>query len=93
MAMFLLLRRLLTVVYLMTHPVVPVRLKALPLLAFLYLVFPRDLWFDFRALRFPGRLSSLADCSSARSSTKGWDRVLDGPAQARRHHSRRVPRH
>ena len=52
MGMFLFLRRLLSVVYLMTHPAVPVHLKVLPVLAFIYLVFPRDLWFDFRAFGF-----------------------------------------
>ena len=41
--MFLLLRRLLTVVYLMTHRAVPLHLKALPVLALIYLLFPRDL--------------------------------------------------
>ena len=52
MGMFLFLRRLLSVVYLMTHPAVPMRLKVLPILAFIYLAFPRDLWFDFRAFGF-----------------------------------------
>ena len=49
MAIFLLLRRLFTVVYLMTHRAVPVHLKVLPVFALIYLLFPRDLWFDFRA--------------------------------------------
>ncbi len=52
MGMFLFLRRLLSVVYLMTHSAVPLHLKVLPVLAFIYLVFPRDLWFDFRAFGF-----------------------------------------
>jgi uncharacterized membrane protein YkvA (DUF1232 family) len=38
-----------SVVYLMTHPAVPFWLKTLPVIAFLYLIFPRDLFFDFRA--------------------------------------------
>ena len=73
--MFLLLRRLLTVVYLMTHPVVPVRLKALPLLAFLYLVFPRDLWFDFRAFGFLDDFI-VGGLLIGTFVSKGWDRVL-----------------
>ena len=49
MALFMFLRRLASVVYLMTHPDVPLRLKTLPVLALAYLVFPKDLFFDFRA--------------------------------------------
>ena len=49
MALFLFLRRFLSVAYLIGHLAVPLRLKALPLIAFVYLVFPRDLFFDFRA--------------------------------------------
>lgn len=52
MALFLFLRRFLSVAYLITHPAVPLRLKALPLFAFVYLVFPRDLIFDFRAFGY-----------------------------------------
>ena len=48
MALFMFLRRLTSVVYLMTHPDVPLRLKALPVLALAYVVFPRDLFLDFR---------------------------------------------
>ena len=48
MALFLFLRRLTSVVYLMTHPDVPLRLKTLPVLALAYVVFPRDLFLDFR---------------------------------------------
>ncbi len=48
MALFMFLRRLTSVVYLMTHPDVPLRLKTLPVLALAYIVFPRDLFLDFR---------------------------------------------
>ena len=48
MALFMFLRRLASVVYLMTHPDVPLRLKTLPVLAFAYVVFPRDLFLDIR---------------------------------------------
>ena len=48
MALFAFLRRLTSVVYLMTHPDVPLRLKALPVLALAYVVLPRDLFLDFR---------------------------------------------
>ncbi|MCH7608549.1 MAG: DUF1232 domain-containing protein [Chloroflexi bacterium] len=48
MALFAFLRRLASVVYLMTHPDVPLRLKTLPVLALAYLVFPKDLFFDLR---------------------------------------------
>ena len=75
MAMFLLLRRLLTVVYLMTHPAVPLRLKALPVLALIYLIFPRDLWFDFRPF---GLLDDLivGGLFIGTFVNKGWERVL-----------------
>jgi len=49
LALFYFVRRLMSVVYLMTHPAVPFWLKTLPVIAFLYLIFPRDLFFDFRA--------------------------------------------
>lgn len=49
MALFYFVRRLMSVVYLMTHPAVPFWLKTLPVIAFLYLIFPRDLFFDLRA--------------------------------------------
>ncbi len=48
MALFMFLRRLTSVVYLMTHPDVPLRLKTLPVLALAYIVFPRDLFLDVR---------------------------------------------
>ena len=48
MALFAFLRRLASVVYLMTHPEVPLRLKTLPVLALAYLVFPKDLFLDLR---------------------------------------------
>ena len=52
MALFYFVRRLLSVVYLMTHPAVPLRLKLLPFIALAYLIFPRDLIFDFRAFGY-----------------------------------------
>ena len=48
MALFLFLRRFMSVVYLMTHPDVPLRLKVLPVLAFAYIALARDLIPDFR---------------------------------------------
>jgi uncharacterized membrane protein YkvA (DUF1232 family) len=42
------LRRIASVSYLMSHPAVPRRLRALPIIAFIYLIFPRDLIVDFR---------------------------------------------
>ncbi len=76
MAMFLLLRRLLTVVYLMTHRSVPLHLKALPVLALIYLLFPRDLWFDFRAF---GLLDDLivGGLLIGTFVNKGWNHVLN----------------
>ena len=47
MAMFMFIRRLFSAVYLISHPAVPLRLKLLPLLAFAYLIFPRDLFPDY----------------------------------------------
>ncbi len=55
--LFLFLRRLTSVVYLMTHPAVPLRLKILPILALAYLVVPRDVIPDF--IRFFGLLDDL----------------------------------
>ena len=52
MALFAFLRRLTSVVYLMTHPDVPLRLKTLPVLALAYVIFPRDLLPDFRPFGF-----------------------------------------
>ena len=73
--MLLLLRRLLTVVYLMTHRAVPLHLKALPVLALVYLLFPRDLWFDFRAF---GLIDDLivGGLLIGTFTTKGWNHVL-----------------
>ena len=48
MAFLFFLRRIFSVAYLMRHPAVPRRLKALPIFAFVYLIFPRDLIIDFR---------------------------------------------
>lgn len=86
MAMFLLLRRLLTVVYLMTHRAVPVHLKALPVLALIYLLFPRDLWFDFRAF---GLLDDLivGGLLIGTFVNKGWNHVLT----AERKHDDTIP--
>ena len=75
MAMLLLLRRLLTVVYLMTHPAVPLRLKALPLLALAYLLFPRDIWFDYRAFGFVDDLL-IGFLLIGAFVSKGWEHVL-----------------
>ena len=76
MGMFLFLRRLLSVVYLMTHPAVPVHLKVLPVLAFIYLVFPRDLWFDFRAFGFLDDFI-VGGLFIGTFVNKGWARVLE----------------
>ena len=80
MAMLLLLRRLLTVVYLMTHRAVPLHLKALPVLALIYLLFPRDLWFDFRAF---GLLDDLivGGLLIGTFVNKGWNHVLNAQRQ------------
>ncbi len=75
MGMFLFLRRLLSVVYLMTHPAVPMRLKVLPILAFIYLAFPRDLWFDFRAFGFLDDFI-VGGLLIGTFVNKGWARVL-----------------
>jgi uncharacterized membrane protein YkvA (DUF1232 family) len=48
MAFLFFLRRIFSVGYLMSHPAVPMRLKSLPAIAFVYLIFPRDLIIDFR---------------------------------------------
>ena len=74
MAMFLLLGRLLTVVYLMTHRAVPLHLKALPVLALIYLVFPRDLWFDFRAFGLVDDLI-VGGLLIGTFVNKGWNHV------------------
>ena len=49
MGLLSLLRRLQMVAYFMRRPDVPAALKALPVLAFAYFVFPRDLMLDLRA--------------------------------------------
>ena len=76
MAMFLLLRRLLTVVYLMTHPAVPLRLKVLPVLALAYLLFPRDLWFDFRPFGLVDDVI-VGVLLIGTFVSKGWNHVLE----------------
>ena len=48
----ILLRRMLSVVYLMTHPAVPYKLRALPVIALVYFLWPRDLFFDYRPFGF-----------------------------------------
>jgi uncharacterized membrane protein YkvA (DUF1232 family) len=48
LAFLFFLRRIFSVGYLMSHPAVPRRLKVLPVVAFVYLIFPRDLIIDFR---------------------------------------------
>ena len=47
MAFLFFLRRIFSVGYLMSHAAVPRRLKALPVIALLYLILPRDLIIDF----------------------------------------------
>lgn len=47
-----LVRRLLSVVYLMSHPAVPLWLKLLPVLALAYFFWPNDLLPDYRTI-FP----------------------------------------
>ena len=76
MALLMLLRRLLTVVYLMTHPAVPLRLKALPVLALLYVLFPRDAVFDFRPFGFLDDFV-VAGLLVGVFTSKGWERVLN----------------
>ena len=78
--MLLLLRRLFTVVYLMTHRAVPLRLKALPVLALIYLLFPRDLWFDFRAF---GLIDDLivGGLLIGTFVNKGWNYVTNAQRQ------------
>ncbi len=46
-SLFFLLSRAGALVYLMRHPQVPIVLKALPMLALAYIIWPRDLLFDF----------------------------------------------
>ena len=46
-ALLFVFSRLGALVYLMTHPRVPLWVKALPVLAFLYFIWPVDLLFDF----------------------------------------------
>ena len=50
-------KRLMTVVYLMTHRAVPWGWELLPIMALAYIINPRDLFFDFRTL---GYLDDLA---------------------------------
>lgn len=76
MALFGFLKRLLTVVYLMTHPSVPLRLKALPAAALAYILFPRDVLFDFRAF---GYLDDVLVATLLLSifTARGWAQVLE----------------
>lgn len=50
MGLFIFLLRIKSIWPLMQHPAVPKRLKALPIAAFVYLIFPRDIIFDYRFL-------------------------------------------
>ena len=43
-----LILRLLSVAYFMVHSAVPLRLKLIPILVGIYVLNPRDLWFDAR---------------------------------------------
>ena len=76
MAFFFFLRRFFSVVYLMRHPAVPVYLKALPVLAFLYLIAPRDLIPDFRP--FVGQVDDLVVIGLCLGifTSKGWQHIL-----------------
>ena len=74
MALFMFLRRLASVVYLMTHPDVPLRLKALPVLALAYIVLPRDLLFDFRAFGFIDDLIVVTVLLGI-FTTRGWHHI------------------
>ena len=76
MALFFFLRRLFSVVYLMTHHAVPTRLKLLPIIAVAYFMSPRDLIPDF--VPFIGRLDDLIVIGVllAIFTTKGWQHVL-----------------
>ena len=75
MALILFLRRFMSVVYLMTHPDVPVRLKVLPVLTFLYIVLARDLIPDFR---FPfGFIDDIVVATVLLGifTTRGWHHI------------------
>ena len=50
MGLFIFLQRIKSIWPLMQHPAVPKRLKALPITAFVYLILPRDIIFDYRFL-------------------------------------------
>ena len=56
MGLFIFLQRIKSIWPLMQHPAVPKRLKALPIAAFIYLMFPRDIIFDYR---FPGAIDDI----------------------------------
>ena len=75
MALFMFLRRLASVVYLMTHPDVPLRLKTLPVLALAYVVLPRDLIPDF--LRLFGFIDDLIVVTVLLGifTSRGWDHI------------------
>ena len=85
MALFVFLRRFLSVVYLMTHPAVPLRLKIPPVAALLYFLFPRDLFFDFRLF---GHVDDfiVVTVLLAIFTTRGWHHVLDADRRKREHH-------
>jgi uncharacterized membrane protein YkvA (DUF1232 family) len=70
------LRRITSVAYLMQHPAVPTRLKALPVIAFVYLIFPRDLIIDFRPFGVMDDLIVVGILLSI-FINKGWRYVAD----------------
>ena len=76
MELFGFLKRQLTVVYLMTHPSVPLRLKTLPVVALVYTLFPRDVLLDFRAF---GYLDDVLVAALLLSifTARGWAHVLE----------------
>ena len=74
MAFFFLLRRIFSVAHLMQHPGVPARLKVMPAIAFVYLIFPRDLILDLRPF---GVLDDMVVVSTLLGIfvNKGWQYV------------------
>lgn len=58
----------------MQHPGVPARLKVLPVFAFVYLIFPRDVLFDFRSFGFMDDFVVVSILCGI-FITKGWQHV------------------
>ena len=58
----------------MQHPGVPARLKVLPVFAFVYLIFPRDVLFDFRPFGFIDDFV-VASILCGIFISKGWQHV------------------